>query len=111
MTGPPGGSGAGCHSDPTYSYPVRLSISAQSSLGPGSDNGPRHDGEALAEAADLALETGRWVHLGGYVLIPDTLAVEMMANNPDQSWPRTWALRRDDGRIVHAFRAPRGWLR
>ena len=71
----------------------------------------RADDKALIEAADTALETGRQVVFRGYVLIPDTLAVELMANHPDRDWPLTYGLARFDGRMVHVFKAPAEWLR
>ena len=110
MKGPPG-KGEGPRRPKVGAPSPHSSVRTEDSVTRGSDSGKRHDEEALAEAADLALESGRWVRLGEYVLIPDTLAVELLANNPDQSWPKTWALGRDDGRIVHVFRAPAGWLR
>jgi hypothetical protein len=70
----------------------------------------RADDKALIEAADRALETGRQVVFRGCVLIPDTLAIELMANHPDEEWPKTWSLCRTDGRVVHVFKAPARWL-
>jgi hypothetical protein len=43
------------------------------------------------------------------VLIPDTLLLELIANGAGQEVPLTYGLKRDDGRMVHVFRAPREW--
>jgi hypothetical protein len=59
----------------------------------------------VAKVADEALgeSEARWSH--GFVFVPDSLAIEMEAN--DMPMPNTIDLARNDGRRVRVYRDPR----